>query len=149
VLSDRGEYWVAEKIQSLTKWIFDLFRNAIVAGVLNYLADKSGSLSLKIAAAVASGALLAYCITYLNIFALRLFHPLKNQRFAFFLNAAFGVAIIVPLSLMITYTILAAIDAIAQSQGDSDLRPWQMRGIRHAKAPADRADGRGCGPLQR
>src|ERR1700692_4496225 len=80
LFTDSGDYWAAGKIQSVCKWIFDVLKNAMVAGTLKYLTDKIGSLSLKICAEVAFVALLAYCAAYNNTFMFRFFHPLRNQR---------------------------------------------------------------------
>jgi hypothetical protein len=84
---------------------------------VKYLADKSGSLSLKICAEVAFWALLAYCVAYNNTFMFRFFHPLKNQRLAFILDVIVSLVILAPLVLVVYRAIPAAVDAIAQSQG--------------------------------
>ena len=117
LFTESGDYWAAGKIQSVSKWIFDVLKNAMVAGTLKYLAEKSGSLTLKICADVAFLALLAYCSAFNNTFMFRFFHPLKNQQLTFILDVIVSLAIILPLALAIYGAIPTAIDAIAQSQG--------------------------------
>jgi hypothetical protein len=41
------------RIQSFSKWILDLFRNAMIVGVLKYFSDKSGTWVLWVAEQVA------------------------------------------------------------------------------------------------
>jgi hypothetical protein len=76
VFTESGDYWAARKIQSVSKWIFDVLKNAMVANTLKFLADKSGFLILRIASDVAFLALLAYVTAYNNTFMFR-FDPLK------------------------------------------------------------------------
>jgi hypothetical protein len=117
VFTGSSDYWYAGKVQCLSKWIFDVLKNAMVAGTLKFLADKTGFLILRIASDVAFLALLAYVTAYNNTFMFRFFHPLKNQRLAFALDAIVSMAILLPVFLVIYWAIPAAIDAIAKSQG--------------------------------
>jgi hypothetical protein len=99
VFTESGDYWAARKIQSMSKWIFDILKNAMVAGTLKFLADKSGFLILRIVSDVAFLALLAYVTAYNNTFMFRFFHPLKNQRLAFALDVVISIAIVLPVFL--------------------------------------------------
>jgi hypothetical protein len=102
---------------SFSKWVFDLFRNAMIAGVLKYLSDKSPtSWVLYIAAEVASLALLFYCLAYVHGWMLQPFHPMKNQRIAFWLNLIVTLCVSFPLFLAISKGVPTAIEAVAQGQ---------------------------------
>src|SRR5262245_42395675 len=59
------EQVVAGIIQSFYGWVFPLLRNAFICGVLQYLADASGSMTLQILAIIAYGVLVAYCFSYI------------------------------------------------------------------------------------
>ena len=110
------DYTISEWIRAVTKWIFDLLRNAIIAGVLKYLADKSSNLYLRILAEVAFFALLAYCISYLQTWNLRPFHPMKNQKIARILDVTVYAVIFGSLFWLIAKALPAAIEAVAQGQ---------------------------------
>jgi hypothetical protein len=53
---------VAGAIQSFYTWFFAFLRNAFICGVLQYLADASGSVTLQVFAIIAYVALAAYCL---------------------------------------------------------------------------------------
>ena len=101
---------------SLSKWIFDLFRNAMIAGVLKYLSDRSGNWILWSASELASAALLFYCLSYVHSWMLQPFHPMKNQKVAFWLNLVATLCISLPLWLLVIKGVPAAIEAVAQGQ---------------------------------
>src|SRR5215475_11856544 len=71
---------VAGVVQSFYSWFFGLLRNTFICGVLQYLADESGSVALQILAIVAYFALAAYCLSYINMWVLTPFHFVKHQR---------------------------------------------------------------------
>jgi len=75
----------AEALNSLTKWILDILKNAGAVGVLRYFAEKSHSTSLNVLSDIALFALFGYCISYTRIF-IRPFYFLKNQTLAMFLD---------------------------------------------------------------
>jgi hypothetical protein len=54
---------VTGAIQSFYGWFFPFLRNAFICGVLQYLADASGSMTLQVLAIVAYVALAAYCLS--------------------------------------------------------------------------------------
>ena len=58
---------VAGVIQSFYTWFFAFLRNAFICGVLQYLADASGSVTLQVFAVIAYVALAAYCLSYVNV----------------------------------------------------------------------------------
>jgi type IV secretory pathway VirB6-like protein len=101
---------------TFSKWVFDLFRNAMIAGVLKYLSDKSNSWILWIASEVAFAALLFYCLSYVNTWMLQPFHPMKNQRVAFWLNLCVTLLIVFPLWFAVVKGVPAAIEAIAHGR---------------------------------
>ena len=51
---------IAGAIQSFYGWFFAFLRNAFICGVLQYLADASGSIALQVFAIIAYIALAAY-----------------------------------------------------------------------------------------
>jgi hypothetical protein len=81
---------------TFSKWIFELFRNAMIAGVLKYLSDRSSSWLLWLASEIAFAALLFYCLSYVNSWMLRPFHPLKNKQIAFWLNFVVTLCFSIP-----------------------------------------------------
>jgi hypothetical protein len=58
---------VAQTVQSFSNWFFSLLRNALICGLLQYLSDVSGSMTLRILAIIAYFALAAYCLSYATI----------------------------------------------------------------------------------
>ena len=101
---------VTGAIQSVYAWFFPFLRNAFICGVLQYLADASGSVTLQALAIVAYVALAAYCLSYVNMWVLTPFHFVKHKRLAF--------AVTLAVLLSLGYAILAgtrfAIDEIAK-----------------------------------
>ena len=57
-----------EALNSFTKWVLDILKNARAVGVLRYFAEKSHSTSLNIISNIALFALFGYCISYTRIF---------------------------------------------------------------------------------
>ena len=97
---------------TFSKWVFDLFRNAMIAGVLKYLSDRNGGWILWIASQVAFLALLMYCLSYVHSWMLTPFHFMKNQKIAFVLD--FFVTLLITLPLW--FAVPLAIEAVAQGQ---------------------------------
>ena len=58
---------IAGAVQSFYGWFFAFLRNAFICGVLQYLADASGSIALQVFAIIAYVALAAYCLSYVNV----------------------------------------------------------------------------------
>src|SRR5262249_15321033 len=56
---------VAGAIQSFYGWVFPFLRNAFICGVLKYLADASGSLTLQTLAFIACVVVVGYCLSYI------------------------------------------------------------------------------------
>jgi hypothetical protein len=101
---------------SVSKWVFDLFRNAMIAGILKYLSDRSGSWILWIASEIAFFALLMYCLSYANTWMLRPFHFLKNQKVGFALDALITLMIAGPIIVAVSLGVPLAIEAVAHGQ---------------------------------
>jgi hypothetical protein len=99
------------------KWFFDLIRNAVIAGVLGYLATKSNSVVLRILSEGASMALLVYCVSYIQTWHLSFFHPWAPAKWAFGLDVLVSLIVFVPLFYTIAYTAPTAIQEIANAQG--------------------------------
>ena len=110
-------------IQSVYTWFFAFLRNAVICGVLQYLADASGSVMLKALAAVAYLALLAYCLSYVNMWVLTPFHFVKHKWIAFSLDALVTVALLLSLGYAVWAGTSFAIDEIAKGHAVSRSNP--------------------------
>jgi hypothetical protein len=105
---------VTGAIQSVYAWFFPFLRNAFICGVLQYLADASGSVTLQALAIVAYVALAAYCLSYVNMWVLTPFHFVKHKRLAFALDALVTLAVLLSLGYAILAGTRFAIDEIAK-----------------------------------
>jgi hypothetical protein len=103
-------------VHQAVKWLFDLLRNAVIAGVVKYLATKADSWLLKIVSDAAFFALLAYCLSYVQTWQLRLFHPWEPAQWARVLDIIVSLLIIGPLFYAIIVGVPTAIDEIARAQ---------------------------------
>ena len=110
---------VAGAIQSFYGWFFAFLRNAFICGVLQYLADASGSIALQIFAIIAYVALAAYCLSYVNVWVLTPFHFVKHKRLGFWLDALVTLAVLLSLGYAILAGTLFAIDQIAKGHAAS------------------------------
>lgn len=110
---------VANAIQSSCSWILSLLRNAIVCGVLQYLADASGSMTLQILAIVAYVALAAYALSYINMWVLTPFHFVKHKWLGVLLDGLTTLAVFLLLSYAIFAGTLFAINEIAKGHAAS------------------------------
>src|SRR4029450_9584228 len=113
------ERGITGAIQSVYTWVFAFLRNAVICGVLQYLADASGSVMLKALAAVAYLALLAYCLSYVNMWVLTPFHFVKHKWIAFSLDALVTVALLLSLGYAVWAGTSFAIDEIAKGHAAS------------------------------
>jgi hypothetical protein len=98
------------------KWFFDLIRNAVIAGVLKYLAAKSGGWVLEILSEGASLALLVYCMSYIQTWHLSFFHPWVPAKWARLLDVLVSLIVFLPLFYTIVYAVPTAIEEIAKAQ---------------------------------
>jgi len=110
---------VTGAIQSVYNWFFPFLRNAFICGVLQYLADASGSVMLQALAIVAYAALAAYCLSYVNMWVLTPFHFVKHKRLAFFLDAVVTLAVLLSLGYAVLAGTRFAIDEIAKGHAVS------------------------------
>jgi len=108
------EQVVAGIIQSFYGWVFPLLRNAFICGVLQYLADASGSMTLRILAIIAYGVLVAYCFSYIIAGALTPFHFVKYRRLGVLLDGLVTLAVLSSLGYAILVGTRFAIDEIAR-----------------------------------
>jgi hypothetical protein len=125
---------VTGAIQSVYGWFFPFLRNAFICGVLQYLADASGSVTLQALAIVAYVALAAYCLSYVNMWVLTPFHFVKHKRLAFALDALVTLAVLISLGYAILAGTRFAIDEIAKGHALSRSSA--------AQSPAGPAPGR-------
>jgi hypothetical protein len=117
------EQVVAKAIQSSCTWIFALLRNAFICGVLQYLADASESVTLRILAIIAYVALAAYGLSYINMWVLTPFHFVKHRRLGVFLDAVIALAVFLSLSYAIFAGTRFAINEIAKGHAVSRSNP--------------------------
>ncbi len=110
---------VTGAIQSVYGWFFPFLRNAFICGVLQYLADASGSVTLQILAIVAYVALAAYCLSYVNMWVLTPFHFVKHKRLGFLLDGLVTLAVLLSLGYAILAGTRFAIDEIAKGHAVS------------------------------
>ena len=110
---------VTGAIQSVYAWFFPFLRNAFICGVLQYLADASGSVTLQALAIVAYVALAAYCLSYVNMWVLTPFHFVKHKRLGFALDALVTLAVLISLGYAILAGTRFAIDEIAKGHASS------------------------------
>ncbi len=110
---------VTGAIQSFYGWFFPFLRNAFICGVLQYLADASGSVTLQIFAIVAYVALAAYCLSYINVWAVTPFHFVKHKRLALVLDGLVTLAVLLALGYAIFAGTLYGINEIAKGHAAS------------------------------
>jgi hypothetical protein len=108
------EQVVAGAIQSFYGWVFPFLRNAFICGVLKYLADASGSLTLQTLAIIAYVVLVGYCLSYIIAGALTPFHFVKYRRLGVLLDALVTLAVLSSLGYAIFLGTRFAIDEIAR-----------------------------------
>ena len=72
---DESELQIAGHIRAITKWLFDLLRNVLMVGFLFYLAKRTNSSILFIAATAANALLMVYLLSYLNAWSI---HPYQT-----------------------------------------------------------------------
>jgi hypothetical protein len=100
-------------IRALIKWIFDLARNVMIVGVIQFLAKKTDSTTLNFLSFAGSGLLFGYLWTYIDSWALTPFHYLRNQTVAMILNSITHLSIVVALWGACQLGLFKALDAIA------------------------------------
>ena len=105
---------VARAIQSFYGWVFPFLRNAFICGVLKYLADASGSMTLQTLAVIAYGVLVGYCFSYIIAGALTPFHFVKYRRLGVLLDGLVTLAVLSSLGYAILVGTRFAIDEIAR-----------------------------------
>jgi hypothetical protein len=105
---------VAGAIQSFYGWVFPFLRNAFICGVLKYLADASGSMTLQALAIIAYVVLVGYCLSYIIAGALTPFHFVKYRRLGVLLDALVTLAVLSSLGYAIFLGTRFAIDEIAR-----------------------------------
>ena len=110
---------VAGLIQSFYGWFFPFLRNAFICGVLQYLADASGSVTLQIFAIIAYVALATYCLSYVNMWAVTPFHFVKHRRLGRLLDGLATLTILLSLGYAILAGTQFAIDEIARGHAAS------------------------------
>jgi hypothetical protein len=110
---------VAPAIQALFVWFFSLLRNIVVCGFLQYLADVSGSIPLKIFSITAYVAIAVYCISYVPMRVFTPFHFVKHKRISVVLDGFVTLAIMLPVMFLILGGMWFSINEIAKGHAAS------------------------------
>jgi hypothetical protein len=106
-------------IQSFYGWFFPFLRNAVICGFLQYLAEKSGSVTLQAFAIVAYVALAAYCLSYVNMWAVTPFHFVKHRRLGRLLDGLVTLAVLLSLGYAVLAGTQFAIAEIARGHAET------------------------------
>jgi hypothetical protein len=110
---------IAGTIQSFAGWFFQLLRNAVICGSLQYFADTTGSMTLQILAIISYIVLAAYCFSYINVWVLTPFHFVRHERLASWLDWLVTLAVLLLLGYAIWKGTVFAIDEIAKGHAAS------------------------------
>jgi len=113
---DEPDTAFARWFRQATKWLFDLLRNAMIVGLLKYLAAKTNSGLLENIAALAFGVLLSYCLSYTNTWRITLLYPWYPANWARVMDVLVALVFLAPLTFLIVYTVPHAIEEIAKAQ---------------------------------
>ena len=79
LLVTQKELWVGRIVGDATRWIFDVLKNMLTAGVLLAMADKTGSPTLGALANAATGLLGLFVLAPTERWYLDPLHPVKNE----------------------------------------------------------------------
>jgi hypothetical protein len=114
ILVTHEDVWVPRVVGAVTRWFFDVLKNMLTAGVLLAMADKTGSPTLRVLAAVSTGLLGLFVLTPSQGWYLDILHPVKNElvRLAgiVVVRALIGTVAIT----LIYFEIRPAIEAVAE-----------------------------------
>jgi hypothetical protein len=73
------EYWVSRILGGAARWFFDTLKNMLTVGLLLAIADKTGSIPLKVLGQVATGMLVVTAMVPTRGWHLDPLHPLKSE----------------------------------------------------------------------
>jgi hypothetical protein len=110
---------IAGTIQSFAGWFFQLLRNAVICGSLQYFADTTGSMTLQILAIISYIVLAAYCFSYINVWVLTPFHFVKHKQLASWLDGLVTLAVLLLLIYAIGAGTVFAIGEITKGHAAS------------------------------
>jgi hypothetical protein len=88
-----GDYWAALQIRAFAKWWMDLCRNFIVVAVLQFFAQRSGSLALHIFADFTFLVFMGYCTSHFNTWHFFFFPNIRNTRIKMVVNMLLWLAV--------------------------------------------------------
>jgi hydrogenase/urease accessory protein HupE len=114
VQSTENDIFTSGMLRDFGKWVLDLMRNIIVVGVIQYMAEKTGSIWVKAASFVSYGALILYCGSYIQIWTARVdigkSHLMK-------ISAAIVVSLVlIGLLVLMNAVLYRVVDEVAKSQ---------------------------------
>lgn len=111
---DYGEIPHAERVRSFVKFVFDFIRNLLIVGVLKYFATKTESKVIGLIAEITFLLLIVYCMSYVTVWTLRPFHPLKTNTLRW-AEAIIGFVVFVILWLVMRALLTTAVDELAKA----------------------------------
>ena len=79
VLITQEDVWVPRVVGTVARWFFDVLKNMLTVGVLLAMADKTGSPTLRVLAAVSTGLFVLFVLVPTQRWYLDPLHPVKNE----------------------------------------------------------------------
>lgn len=111
-----GEIALWQLVRNFSQWFFDLLRNFVLVGGLEYFYEKSGSEVLFYLHQFALGVIFLYCLSYADQWYVNLFGFLANRRVAHWLNRTVNITIAVMLFLVIRWGTSLIVAEISHAQ---------------------------------
>jgi hypothetical protein len=100
--------------RGIYKWFLEFMRNCMVVAALGYVAEKSGSWLMYGIAGLAYLALAFYCVSYVEVWKVRL--DFLGSRWRMAARLLVGIVILQSLQAIITVGLFGAIYKIVQTQ---------------------------------
>jgi hypothetical protein len=112
---DREGFQRSQPTRNLVRWIFDLVRNILVVGLLQFLANKSHSTILTIASVAGVMLLTMYLVSFQDTFLVTPFRRLKSSKLAAVLNILLTGIVVMALVFASSTLVSKAIRDVAES----------------------------------
>jgi hypothetical protein len=107
----------AAYLRTFTKWLFALLGNILIVGFLFYLAKRTNSIVLRIAAALADGILIVYLLSYFNPWVVRPYQMFYRLQKPSVVDFIIWVVIVVPVAFLVAISIPYVANQIASGYG--------------------------------
>lgn len=106
---------ISKSVRALIRWFFELLRNLVVVSGILFLSIKTQSKFLEYIALAGLFLLAAYTWTYLDVWIVRPFHGLKNQRLGMWLDIILFLIVVVGLSILSDFALGSLVFKISES----------------------------------